>query len=86
MSNVQLNDRVEYAVRLKYDLDDKHKVDARRLCVGFVKRIFRKHFTTYVEICEHKTRRVDCVRLKDVYGRVAANEYRTKPNKYHHGN
>lgn len=36
---------------------------------------------TYVEICEHKTRRVDCVRLKDVFAKVAKDEYRTKPNK-----
>lgn len=73
---INLNDRVEYAATLTYG-----EAKTRRLCVGFVKRIFRKHFTTYVEICEHKTRRVDCVKIKDVFGKVSATEYRTKPNK-----
>lgn len=73
---INLNDRVEYAALQTYG-----GVTSRRMCVGFVKRIFRKWFTTYVEICEHKTRRVDCVRLKDVFAKVAKDEYRTKPNK-----
>ena len=76
MNKYQINDRVEYATMLTYG-----EAKTRRMCVGFVKRIFRKWFTTYVEICEHKTRRVDCVKLSDVFCKVAKDEYRTKPNK-----
>lgn len=73
MRNLLINDRVEYAATLTYG-----EAKTRRLCVGFVKRIFRKHFTTYVEICECHTRRVDCVRLKDVFAKVARDEYKQK--------
>lgn len=73
--HLNLNDRVEYATMLTYG-----EAETRRMCVGYVKRIFRKWFTTYVEICEHKTRRVDCVKLKDVFGCVSRDEYRNKTN------
>lgn len=85
MNKYQINDRVEYVARLKYNLDEKHKVDGRRCCVGFVKRIFRKWFVTYVEICECHTRRVDCVKLSDVFGKVAKDEYKSKSNRMNHG-
>lgn len=49
---INLNDRVEYAAKID---------GARKHYVGYVKRIFRKWFTTYVEICESRTRRIDTV-------------------------
>lgn len=66
---INLNDRVEYAARA----DGKE----RRHCVGYVKRIYKRLFTTYVEICESRTRRIDTVRIKDVFGKV--NKYNKQP-------
>lgn len=65
---LQVNDRVEYAART----DGR----VRRHYVGYVKRIFRKWFTIYVEICENRTRRMDIVKLKDVFGRVEKKYYK----------
>lgn len=58
---INLNDRIEYAAKID---------GARKHFVGYVKRIFRKWFTTYVEICESRTRRIDTVKMKDVFGKV----------------
>ena len=65
---INLNDRVEYAAKA----DGK----VRRHYVGYVKRIFRKWFTTYVEICESRTRRIDTVKMSDVFGKVEKKYYK----------
>lgn len=65
---INLNDRVEYAARA----DGR----VRRHYVGYVKRIYKRLFTTYVEICESRTRRIDTVKIKDVFGRVERKFYK----------
>lgn len=62
--------RVEYSAKVSY-------VDSNGLCrkeshqfVGYVKHVFRKWFRTYVAICESKTRRIDIIPLKDIFGTI----------------
>lgn len=72
------NDRVEYAAKTAiFDYESKTKTVARRQFVGYVKRVYRKWFTTYVEICECRTRRIDTVNIKDVFSKVDR-----KPNNH----
>lgn len=66
----QVNDRVEYAATLP--------TGERRMCVGFIKRIYRKWFTRYADICECRSRRADSVKLSDVFSKVARDEYKQK--------
>ena len=66
------NLRVEYAARAEITVDGKKvRAMAKRQFVGYVKRVYRKWLTTYVVVCESRTRRIDTVKLKDVFGVVA---------------
>lgn len=70
-SDLKLNDRVEYAARVKFELGgEEFNLKAKRHFVGYVKKIFTKCFRPYVAICECKTGRIDEVKLSDVYSKL----------------
>ena len=76
------NLRVEYAARAEIWIDSKEvKAAVKKQFVGYVKRVYRKRFTTYADICECRTRRIDRVRIKDIFGIVPDREKNNKNDK-----
>lgn len=68
--DLKMNMRVEYCAQFTIISESGVKSTENRQLVGYVKRVFRKWFTTYALISECKTHRLDKVRVKDIIGEL----------------
>lgn len=62
--------RVEYVAKVKcIDYGNVYFAEQRQF-IGYVKKVFRKWFKTYVMVCNSRSRRIDIVPIKNIIGKI----------------